>query len=89
MEDLPIRSTCFRPFQSGWIQPSAEEVRELLRKAKLTGAGAAGVVGISDSRTVRRWTSGDTVIPYAAWAILCDHAGIEKIWSATSAGSTT
>ena len=31
-------------------------------------------------RTIRRWIGEDTPIPYAAWAILCDQAGLGVIW---------
>ena len=29
---------------------------------------------------IRRWIGEDTPIPYAAWAILCDQAGLGVIW---------
>ncbi len=56
-----------------------------MRDAALSAREVAQLVGLSDARTVRRWTSGDSSIPYAAWALLCDHAGIGKIWTMTFA----
>lgn len=50
--------------------------------AGFTGAEAARYLGLGDGggRTVRRWTSGETSIPYAAWSLLCDAAGTGAIW---------
>ena len=84
-----IRIECLRP-AVGWVQPTGEEIREVLRlagshseaKTSLTGAKTAKVLGLGakGDRTVRRWISGESSIPYAAWAILCDLAGFETIW---------
>ena len=75
-----IRKANLQPFADGWEQPDSEQVRAILKLAGLTGGEAAKLVGLSDGRTVRRWTGGDSLIPYAAWAILCDKAGYGKIW---------
>lgn len=75
-----IRKACLRPYGDSWVQPSAEEVREVLRQADMSGSQAARYVGISEGRTVRRWTGGDSAIPYAAWALLCYAAGFGSIW---------
>ncbi|AZS80782.1 transcriptional regulator [Achromobacter spanius] len=75
-----IRAVCLRPFADGWEQPTADEVRAALSMAGLTGGQAARLLGISDGRTVRRWTGGDSHIPYAAWAMLCHAAGLGIIW---------
>jgi len=80
-DQTPIRPECLRPFAEGWAQPTAAEVRTVLRQAGLTGSEAAKLVGISDGRTVRRWTGGDTPIPYAAWVLLCQAAGYGDIHS--------
>jgi hypothetical protein len=29
---------------------------------------------------VRRWIGGDSAIPYAAWALLCDFGNLGQIW---------
>jgi hypothetical protein len=83
---IEIRENCLRPFMAGWEQPSPEEIREVLRRAELTGSAAAKLVGISESRTIRRWTGGQSPIPYAAWALLCETAGLGAIWK--SAGES-
>lgn len=77
-----IRSECFRP-ASTWKQPTPEEVREILLRINpprgLKGSDAANLLGIQ-GRQIRRWTGGDAPIPYAAWAILADMAGTQRIW---------
>lgn len=75
-----IRPESLRRFADGWEPPDSNAVRAVLSLAKLTGGAAAKKVGIHDSRTVRRWTGGETAIPYAAWALLCEIAGLGKIW---------
>lgn len=74
-----VRKACFRPFVE-WTVPSAEEVRIAMKLADLTGSGLAALVGVQNSRTIRRWTGGDVEIPYAAWAILSHKAGFGIIW---------
>jgi hypothetical protein len=78
-----VRSSCLLPFIEGWTQPTAVEVRELLRVGNLTGKQASQLVGLADTRTIRRWTSGETPIPYAAWALLCHVSGLGVIWVGT------
>ena len=80
MEQIHIRPQCLTRYANAWQQPSPEEIREVLRRARLTGAKAAELLGIADGRTIRRWTGGNSVIPYSAWAILCEVAGLGKIW---------
>lgn len=75
----PIRPICLRPFKE-WEQPLPSEVRSAVKLAGLTGSELASLVGITSSRSVRRWVSGDAPIPYAAWAILCHKAGFGIIW---------
>ena len=60
------------------------EVREVFRRAGLTGHGAADLAGLSEKcggRQICRWISGESHIPYAAWAIFCEVAGLGKIWA--------
>lgn len=80
MTENTVRDVCLRPFDMGWEPPTADEVRYVLKKANLTGAAAARLTGIKDSRTVRRWTGGETPILFSPWAILCDVAGLGQIW---------
>lgn len=79
-DQTEIRPECLRPFSEGWQQPTPAEVRTVLKLAGLTGSETARLVGISDGRTVRRWTGGDAPIPFAAWALLCEAAGLGTIW---------
>lgn len=74
-----IRKDCLQPFIK-WQIPTAEEVRIAMKLANLTGSELAALVGVKNSRTVRRWTGGDVEIPYAVWAILCYKAGAGMIW---------
>lgn len=82
MMEINIRPECLRAANDGWQQPTGEEVRQILRLAKLTGSHAAKVLGLGNKgdRTVRRWSGGESDIPYAAWALLCDFAGQGCIW---------
>ncbi|WP_425509581.1 transcriptional regulator [Xanthomonas albilineans] len=76
-----IRPQCLRPAQC-WTQPTGNEIRSVLRMAGLTGGAAAKLLGLGakGDRTIRRWIGGDSQIPYTAWAILCDLAGLGLIW---------
>lgn len=75
-----INQQCLGPYGPHWAQPTAEDVRAIISAAGLTGSKAAHLVGVSSSRTVRKWTGGERLIPYAAWAILCEAAGFGMIW---------
>lgn len=81
VEHPNIRLECLKPAER-WTQPTGEEVREALRFAGLTGGAAAKRLGLGakGDRTVRRWIREDSHIPYAAWALLCDFAGLGEIW---------
>ena len=71
------------PFASDrWRQPTGEVVSEAVRRAELTGGVAAKRLGLGEKgeRTVRRWVGEDSHIPYAAWALLCNLAGLGQIW---------
>ena len=80
MTDTAIRDVCLLPFDNGWQHPTGEEIKQVLRLANLSGSKAAKLTGIKESRTVRRWTGGESEIPFAAWAILCEVAGLGMIW---------
>ncbi len=81
MSQITIRNECLQPAES-WAQPKGEEVREVLRLAGFSGSKAARVLGLgaTGGRTVRRWVGDDSPIPYAAWALLCECAGLGIIW---------
>lgn len=85
MTSHKIRLACLRPAGDGWEQPTGEEVREVLKMSGLSGSQAASFLGLGStgSRTVRRWAGAETPIPYAAWALLCEQAGLGMIWKAS------
>lgn len=80
-----IRQECLAPAWHNWQKPNTEEIREVLRLAELSSAQASKVLGIHSKgcRVMRRWISTEADIPYAAWAILCDLAGLGSIWRNT------
>ncbi len=54
-------------FDNGYEPPTPEEIRETFKP--YTGSEVANMLGISDSRSIRRWIGGDVQIPYAAWRL--------------------
>ena len=78
--EAEIRATTLRRWTDGWETPTPDEVRWVMKMAGLTGRTASELVGIANNRTIRRWTGGDCAIPYAAWALLCEKAGLGMIW---------
>ncbi|MEW4339715.1 hypothetical protein [Chromobacterium vaccinii] len=91
-----VRPETLLPFSNGWQAPSGDEVRYMLlqvgiaqnKGSALTGKETGELVGVL-GRQVRRWLSGDSEIPFAAWAILCAEAGIGHIWKADLVPSET
>lgn len=87
LDHIKVRQETLLP-ANRWTQPTPEEVSKVLSLAGLNGCGAAELLGLSiqgagssrSSRTLRRWTSGDTKIPYAPWAVLVHKAGFGIIW---------
>ena len=81
MTDQPIRPECLCPADS-WAQPTGAEIRAVMHRAGFSGSKAARVLGlgVGGDRTVRRWTGEESPIPYAAWALLCEAAGLGLIW---------
>jgi hypothetical protein len=82
MDEQTIRPECLRAYGDDWVAPTGDEVREVLRRAGLSGRTAALLLGLGSSggRTVRRWCAEKPPVPYAAWAILCDAASLGRIW---------
>ena len=81
-----VRAECLRPADEGWEPPTAGEVRAVLALAGLSGGAAARFLGHERegrTRRIRRWAGGDEPIPYSAWALLCDRAGLGRIWEDT------
>ena len=72
---VEIRPECFLVYDDDRYQaPTPEEVREALRRVSLTGAAAGRVLGVS-GRAIRRWTGGESDIPYSAWRLLLLETG--------------
>lgn len=86
-EEMAVRKQTLQPARC-WESPTPEEVREIIRLAGMTHDEVSTLVGVSTqnkktgrgSRTVRRWVSGESLIPYAVWAILAYKAGFGIIW---------
>lgn len=75
-----------RPFDAMWQRPTGDVIKEVLHRANLSGERAAQLTGVKDGRTIRRWTGDEREIPYAAWALLCDAAGLGQIWRGEQPG---
>lgn len=88
MENTTIRAQCLVAAWQDWQQPTSEEIREVLRLAELSGTEASLVLGLAGSKTIRRWVGEVTPIPYAAWAVLCDYAGLGIIWRSASTNNS-
>ncbi|WP_299941317.1 hypothetical protein [uncultured Microbulbifer sp.] len=72
-----LSEACLARFDSGYYSPpSALEIRRLLAVYQLSGACVAEILGVSDSRTVRRWTSGESRISYSTWRLLLWELGL-------------
>lgn len=76
--DTVIRSECLAS-ASNWVVPSPSEIRTAIA---FTGYS---VVVFSDKFNIPRaeleqWLSGDAVIPYAVWCIICNLANLGDIW---------
>lgn len=75
-----IRKECLVNAEN-WVAPTKDEVKEVLKMAGFTGGQAGTFLGLQGKgRTVRRWSGGYATIPYAAWALLCEAAGLGCIW---------
>lgn len=45
------------------------DLKKFLSEHRLTGEAAGELLGV-DSRTIRRWTGGESAMPYSAWYCL-------------------
>jgi len=88
--NLEVQNNQVRAFEMGlnpatildsneWVKPSPDDVRVVLKVGGWTGSQAAEIVKVT-SRTVRKWTGGDQNIPFAAWCLLVERAGLGEIW---------
>ncbi|MGH1472687.1 MAG: helix-turn-helix domain-containing protein [Cellvibrionaceae bacterium] len=74
-----VRDSCLLPSSDDWETPTSTEIRAVLNMAGWTGEELARRVDVK-GRTVRRWTSGESGIPYAVWCVLCCEANLGTIW---------
>ena len=71
-----IRHGCRLPFANpGYLKPTTDEIRAVLRMGNLTGSAAGRLLGVN-GRTVRKWTGGESDMPYSAWRLLLIHNGL-------------
>ena len=82
---IEIRPECLQP-AANWASPTGAEIQEVVRRTGMSGRAATRFLGLADGdgRQIRRWVSGDSPIPYSAWALLCDAAGLGQIWRVDS-----
>lgn len=80
MPELHIRKETFLPYSNGWVTPTVEELKVLVRFSGLSGSQIGNTLGVS-SRTVRKWLGGESQIPYAAWALLVYILLEKEIWN--------
>ncbi len=72
-KDTPLSPETLLTFAQGWVPPSTDEVRALLKLANLTGGEAAKIIGVT-GRTIRRYVGGEKQIHYAEWRLLLLYA---------------
>ena len=70
-----VRPETLNDFKNGYERPTAQEVRNVVAFAGLTGSAAGGLLGV-DGRTIRKWVGGEAGIPFAAWRLLCIYTGL-------------
>jgi len=71
------RPGLFDEYAPGWVPPTVEEFRELLRVTGLSGSAAGLLVGVSQKK-IRKWAGGEGDVPYAVWRLLSIYAGLAK-----------
>jgi len=71
------RPGLFDAFAPGWMPPTVEEFRELLRVTGLPASAAGLLVGVSQKK-IRKWAGGEGEVPYAVWRLLSIYAGLAK-----------
>lgn len=82
MNEDDVRKEILLPADK-WSCPTPEEIRELYKMLNLTSKEIAACLGLeTGSGSVRKWAQGQKKIPYAAWGVLCQMAGLGIIWEA-------
>ncbi|NWL45450.1 transcriptional regulator [Pseudomonas hunanensis] len=73
-DEAYVRAENLLPYPA-WVPPDASQVRGVMAKAGLEPRTLAEFVGVS-RKEVNRWTTGQAVITYACWVILCQRAAV-------------
>lgn len=81
MNNIMIRPECLKPYSGDWPTPTSDEICEVLTLTGFSDKEAAAALGLKKNgpRTIRKWVSNESVIPYAIWALLCSFAGLCEI----------
>ncbi len=73
-----LREETLRPAES-WMAPTPDEINLALSMANWSAEKLGKKTGVQGS-TIRCYLRGEKKIPFAVWAVLCDEAGLGKIW---------
>lgn len=73
-----LRAETLQP-ATNWQSPTPAEINLALSMASWSGEEFAKKTGVQSS-TIRCYRRGEKKIPYALWVMLCDAAGLGRIW---------
>lgn len=74
-----LRDETLRPAYDNWVAPTPDEINLALSMANWSGEQLARRTGVQGS-SIRAFLRGEKKMPYAIWALLCEEAGLGKIW---------
>jgi hypothetical protein len=69
-----------------WEGATADDVRAVLEYLGLSSAAAGRLLDVN-TRTVRRWTLGESPITYAPWRLLLLYAGVVEVDASADAAA--
>jgi DNA-binding transcriptional regulator YiaG len=75
---LNSSDAAFFKYTKGFKSPTPEQISTVLKLHNLTCSAAANLLGVN-SRTIRKWTSGEREMPYSSWRLLLIEQGIVDI----------
>ena len=71
-----IRDETKRRYGEGFARPMPAEIKEVIRWTGMSGSEVSRFLGISNTRTVRKWISGELPGPsYSQWRLLLMYIG--------------
>lgn len=79
LDQLPVPRECFT-IASNWVMPTESQMVDFFDLNDFSNSWIGKLIGNS-RKNVGRWVTGEKVIPYAAWGIICYEAGIKEIWN--------